>query len=82
MNYETRGRRDLSPLFRPASVAVIGATGDASHIRGRITAQLLGCGYPGRVREIDLNPVIVGRGGRGSCGGRRSHGSRDASALT
>lgn len=42
-------RRDLAPLFRPASIAVIGATGDAGHVRGRITAQLLNCGYPGRV---------------------------------
>jgi len=42
-------RRDLSPLFRPASIAVIGATGDTGHVRGRITAQLLDCGYPGRI---------------------------------
>src|SRR5258708_37269236 len=41
--------RDLSPLFRPTSIAVIGATGDTGHVRGRITAQLLDCGYPGRI---------------------------------
>jgi acyl-CoA synthetase (NDP forming) len=45
----TGARRDLAPLFRPASIAVIGATGDASHVRGRITAQLLNSGYPGRI---------------------------------
>src|SRR5262244_3981000 len=42
-------RRDLAPLFRPASIAVIGATAEAGHVRGRITAQLLNCGYPGRI---------------------------------
>jgi hypothetical protein len=74
------GRRDLSPLFRPTSIAVIGATGDTGHVRGRITAQLLNCGYPGsrsrtdrgsrwdfrdRIREIDRNPVIIGAEGEG-----------------
>src|SRR5581483_4336108 len=49
MSRGTREPRDLSPLFRPASIAVIGATGDAAHVRGRITAQLLNCGYPGRI---------------------------------
>lgn len=49
MNRGGSGRRDLSALFRPASVAVIGATADAGHVRGRITAQLLHCGYPGRI---------------------------------
>jgi len=42
-------RRDLAPLFRPASIAMIGATGDVGHVRGRITAQLVNCGYPGRI---------------------------------
>ena len=45
----TGARRDLAPLFRPASIAVIGATGDATHVRGRITAQLLNSGYPGGI---------------------------------
>src|SRR5260370_9236200 len=49
MNSERSERRDLSPLFRPTSIAVIGATGDTGHVRGRITAQLLDCGYPGRI---------------------------------
>jgi acetate---CoA ligase (ADP-forming) len=45
-------RHDLSPLFRPAGVALIGASADASHIRGRITAQLMKCGYPGRIFAV------------------------------
>jgi acetate---CoA ligase (ADP-forming) len=49
MSRGPRAPRDLSPLFRPASIAVIGATGDAGHVRGRITAQLLNCGFPGRI---------------------------------
>ena len=49
MNRRTGERRDLAALFRPTSVAVIGASGDTGHIRGRITAQLLDCGYPGRI---------------------------------
>src|SRR5437763_9298476 len=49
MSSERSKRRDLSPLFRPTSIAVIGATGDTGHVRGRITAQLLDCGYPGRI---------------------------------
>src|SRR5258708_1762252 len=49
MSSERSERRDLSPLFRPTSIAVIGATGDTGHVRGRITAQLLDCGYPGRI---------------------------------
>ncbi len=49
MSRGSSGRRDLAPLFRPASIAVIGATGDTTHVRGRITAQLLNCGYPGRI---------------------------------
>lgn len=52
MSRGARERRDLAPLFRPASVAVIGATGDAGHVRGRITAQLLNCGYPGRISLV------------------------------
>lgn len=49
MSRGTRAPRDLAPLFRPASIAVIGATGDPAHVRGRITAQLLNCGYRGRI---------------------------------
>ncbi|HXP73867.1 MAG TPA: acetate--CoA ligase family protein [Stellaceae bacterium] len=49
MSFPGSERRDLSALFRPRSVAVIGASGDTGHVRGRITAQLLNCGYSGRI---------------------------------
>jgi acyl-CoA synthetase (NDP forming) len=55
-------RRDLAALFRPRSVAVIGASGDAGHIRGRITAQLVNCGYPGRIFLVSARGgEILGR---------------------
>jgi acetate---CoA ligase (ADP-forming) len=55
-------RRDLAALFRPRSVAVIGASGDGGHIRGRITAQLVHCGYPGRIFLVSARGgEILGR---------------------
>ena len=55
-------QRDLAALFRPRSVAVIGASGDAGHIRGRITAQLAHCGYPGRIFLVSARGgEILGR---------------------
>jgi acyl-CoA synthetase (NDP forming) len=54
-------RRDLTPLFRPRSVAVIGASDDASKIRGRILAQLVKGGFEGRILPINPSrPVIQG----------------------
>jgi len=44
--------RDLSAFFRPASIAVIGASADPSHIRGRILTQLVKSGYPGRIIPV------------------------------
>jgi acyl-CoA synthetase (NDP forming) len=44
--------RDLTPFFRPAAVAVIGASADPSHIRGRILAQLGKSQYPGRIIPV------------------------------
>src|SRR5262249_26729358 len=44
--------RDLAALFRPAAIALIGASADRSQIRGRITHQLLECGYPGRIHLV------------------------------
>ena len=55
----TAAARDLSPLFRPASVAVIGASADTSHIRGRVTAQMLKCGFPGRVFPVHPREVEI-----------------------
>src|SRR5258707_5555025 len=45
-------KRDLTPLFRPRSLAVIGASDDPAKIRGRILAQIIKGGYPGRIFPI------------------------------
>jgi len=45
-------KRDLTPFFRPEGVAVIGASADTSHIRGRILAQLVRSGYTGRILPV------------------------------
>lgn len=44
--------RDLSPFFRPNAIAVIGASADPSHIRGRILTQLVKSGYSGRIIPV------------------------------
>jgi len=44
--------RDLTPFFRPAAVAVIGASADPNHIRGRILTQLVKSQYPGRITPV------------------------------
>ncbi|HEX3882738.1 MAG TPA: acetate--CoA ligase family protein [Stellaceae bacterium] len=43
---------DLRPLFYPASVAIVGAAGDEHSLRGRLTRQLLGHRYAGKVYPI------------------------------
>lgn len=45
-------KRDLTPLFRPRSLAIIGASDDPAKIRGLILAQLVKGGYPGRIFPI------------------------------
>jgi acyl-CoA synthetase (NDP forming) len=45
-------KRDLTPLFRPRSVALIGASDDPTKIRGKILAQLVKGNYPGRIFPI------------------------------
>jgi acetate---CoA ligase (ADP-forming) len=45
-------KRDLTPLFRPRSVALIGASDDPQKIRGKILAQLVKGNYPGRIVPI------------------------------
>jgi acyl-CoA synthetase (NDP forming) len=45
-------KRDLTPLFRPRSVALIGASDDPTRIRGKILAQLVKGNYPGRIFPI------------------------------
>jgi acyl-CoA synthetase (NDP forming) len=44
--------RDLTPFFRPRSVAVIGASDDKTKIRGRILSQLVMSGYRGGIHPI------------------------------
>ena len=56
-----RAPRDLAPLLRPRSVAVIGASDDTTGIRGRLMAQLLKGGFGGTVVPINLTrPTIQG----------------------
>src|SRR5207253_4899518 len=45
-------KRDLTPLFRPRSVALIGASDDPTKIRGKILAQLVRGDYPGQIFPI------------------------------
>ncbi len=44
--------RDLTPFFRPRSVAVVGASDDKTKIRGRILNQLVMSGYRGGIHPI------------------------------
>ncbi len=45
-------KRDLTPLFRPRSLALIGASDDPTKIRGKILAQIVKGAYPGRIFPI------------------------------
>jgi len=45
---------DLDALFRPASVAIVGASGDANKVGGRPLAFLLRAGWSGRI--LPINP--------------------------
>src|SRR5499427_5864679 len=52
---------DLTPLFAPDSIAIIGASGDTHSLRGRTTQFLLAHGYPGRVYPITRSqPEVFG----------------------
>jgi acyl-CoA synthetase (NDP forming) len=44
--------RDLTPFFRPRSIAIIGASDDKTRIRGRILDQLVRSGYRGGIHPI------------------------------
>ncbi len=52
-------KRDLTPLFRPRSLAVIGASNDPAKIRGRILAQIVRGGYPGRIFPIHPAQTMI-----------------------
>jgi len=43
---------DLRPLFSPDSIAIVGAAGDTHSLRGRLTHQLIGHGYDGRLYPV------------------------------
>ena len=43
----------LSPLFTPASVAVIGASSDADRIGGRVLRFLIEAGFKGRLYPVN-----------------------------
>ena len=45
--------RDLTPLLKPRSVAVVGATRDANRIGGRPFAFLRAFGFPGPVHPVN-----------------------------
>lgn len=52
---------DLRPLFSPDSLAIIGAAGDEHSLRGRLTRQLIGHGYDGRVYPVTRSqPEVLG----------------------
>src|SRR5690348_7401688 len=44
--------RNLTPLFLPRSIAVIGASDDPTKIRGRILNQVIAGGYRGAIHPI------------------------------
>ena len=45
-------KRDLQPLFRPKSIAVVGASDNEAIFRGRLFAAIVKGGYPGAVYPI------------------------------
>jgi acyl-CoA synthetase (NDP forming) len=51
--------RDLQPLVRPNSVAVIGASPDTSILRGRLLEQLLHHRFPGPVYPVSRSHTVV-----------------------
>ena len=52
---------DLSPLFSPESVAIIGASADTHTLRGRTTQFLIAHGYPGHIYPVTRSqPEVFG----------------------
>ncbi len=45
--------RNLVPFFRPRSIAVVGASDDPARVRGRLLAQILRGGYPGKIYPVN-----------------------------
>ena len=52
---------DLTPLFSPESVAIIGASADTHTLRGRTTQYLIAHRYPGRIYPVTRSlPEVFG----------------------
>jgi acetate---CoA ligase (ADP-forming) len=52
---------DLTPLFSPESVAIIGASADTQTLRGRTTHYLIAHRYPGRIYPVTRSlPEVFG----------------------
>lgn len=51
--------RDLSPLFQPHSVAVVGASDDTTRIGGRVFRNLVAHGYQGRLIPVSRRTTSV-----------------------
>lgn len=47
-------RRDLSPLFEPETIAIVGASNDTGALRGRIPMQLIKGGFRGKLWPVHL----------------------------
>ncbi|HVC51826.1 MAG TPA: acetate--CoA ligase family protein [Stellaceae bacterium] len=50
---------DLRPLFSPDSLAIVGAAGDEHSLRGRLTRQLIGHGFDGKVYPVTRSQAEV-----------------------
>ncbi|MDP3427366.1 MAG: CoA-binding protein, partial [Humidesulfovibrio sp.] len=49
---------DLTPLFEPAAVAVVGASRSQAKVGGMLLANLLGAGYRGRVHPVNPEAAL------------------------
>ena len=51
--------RSLDPLFSPRSVAVVGASSDATRIGGRPIAYMLARGFKGQIMPVNPNRAEI-----------------------
>lgn len=59
MNKQPAGPRGLDPLFRPTSVAVVGASQKPNSIGGAILANLFRDGFSGRIYAVNPNADTI-----------------------
>ena len=52
---------DLSPLFRPAAVAVVGASRSRAKVGGMVLENLLAAGYRGRIYPVNPAAALSGK---------------------